>query len=396
MMTQAQYLKLINNHSFEDLVEYSNQFDLFKMMGVRRKELVHSNILAAFFTPSESHGLGHKFVNEFLKQIPDKTFCGDAISSTTLQTAIGGNVRVYRELENIDLVLEFPEIKLVIGIENKIWADEQEKQLERYQEILSSRYPSYTTALIFLAPNRREPTTHNPELEVPIYCMSYAHILNCLSDDNIINAPLSAKTFISQFNAHIEKYLSRNKHMDELCWQIFKENEEAYGLMVKSYSKCIYRKIEEQFTEIQEKLISDSMFNDFRDKIELDFTPKADGRHHIICDLDIRLTNWPDNIAIRVYKWTWMGCFVYIKKAREEAVKNEYPATRNLPFAPVKYFEDEQISYFSELSAEASMAARKITSKGNEITEIDIAFTLNKIKELIDNTNEMLGHKQLF
>ena len=392
MLEQEQYQKLINNYSFKELLAYSNEFDLFKMMGVRSKELVHSNILASFFTPSESHGLGHNFVNEFLKQIPDEAFCGDVISSNTLQTAIDGNVRVYRELENIDLVLEFPEIKLVIGIENKIWADEQEKQLERYQEILINRYPNYTRALIFLAPNRREPTTHNSELEVPIYCMSYAHILNCLSDDNIINAPLSTKAFILQFNAHIEKYLSRNKHMDELCWQIFKENEEAYGLMVKSYSKCIYRKVEEQFIEIQEKLISDSMFNAFSDKIELDFNPKADGRHHIICDLDIRLKNWPDNIAIRVYKWTWMGCFAYIKKESEESVKNEYPATCDLSFAPVKYFEDEQISYFSKLSSEANMAARKITSKGNEITATDISFTLNKIKELIDNTNKLLGH----
>lgn len=392
MMTQAHYLKLVDNHSFENLVEYSNQFDLFKMMGVRRKELVHSNILAAFFTPSESHGLGHNFVNEFLKQIPDKTFCGDAISSTTLQTAIDGNVRVYRELENIDLVLEFPEIKLVIGIENKIWADEQEKQLERYQEILINRYPNDTKALVFLAPNMREPTTHNPELEVPIYCMSYAHILNCLSDDNIINAPLSAKVFISQFNAHIEKYLSRNKHMDELCWQIFKENEEAYGLMVKSYSNCIYRKVEEQFNDINTKLTTDIMFEPIREQLEIKPNYRKDKSFHIVANLTIRLKKWPENIAIRVYKWSWMGCFPYIKKASKEAITNAYPATSDLPFAPVKYFEDEQILYFSELSAEASMAARKITSKGNEITETDTAFTLNKIKELIDNTNELLDH----
>jgi len=57
-------------------------------------------------------------------------------------------VRVYRELEKIDLVLEFLEIKLVIGIENKIWADEQEKQLDRYQEISINLFPNYTKELV--------------------------------------------------------------------------------------------------------------------------------------------------------------------------------------------------------------------------------------------------------
>lgn len=392
MMTQAQYQKIVDNHSFENLVEYSNQFDLFKMMGVRRKELVHSNILASFFTPSESHGLGHNFVNEFLNQIPDKTFCGDAISVTSRQSAIDGNVRVYRELENIDLVLEFPEIKLVIGIENKIWADEQEKQLERYQEILINRYPHYTKALVFLAPNRREPTTHNRELEVPIYCMSYEHILNCLSDDNIINAPLSVKIFISQFNAHIEKYLSRNKHMDELCWQIFKENEEAYGLMVKSYSNCIYRKVEGQFDEIQEKVISDSMFEDCKGKLKVTRKDRKNTTYHIISNLDIKHEDWPKGVSIRVYKWSWMGCFPCIKDINIDNVKAKYPKTTALPFDTVKYLESEEISYFSKLKGTAALENRKITSTGNEITETDIAFTLNKIKELIDNTNELLGH----
>lgn len=392
MITPEQYQKLIENKSFNKLVEYSNQFDSFKMMGVRRKELIHSNILASFFTPSDSHGLGHNFVNEFLKQIPDKTFCGDAISATALQSATDGNVRVYRELENIDLVLEFPVIKLVIGIENKIWADEQEKQLERYQEILINRYPNYSKALIFLTPNNKKPTTHNRELEVPIYRMSYVHILNCLSEDNIINAPLSAKAFISQFNTHIEKYLSRNKHMDELCWQIFKENEEAYSLMVKSYSNCIYRKVEEQFDEIQEKVISDSMFDDCKGKFKVTRNDRKSTTYHIISNLDIKQEDWPKGVSIRVYKWSWLGCFPCIKDINIDSVKAKYPKTTDLPFDTVKYLESEEISYFSKLKGTAALENRKITSTGNEITENDIAFTLNKIKELIDNTNELLGH----
>lgn len=391
MLEQEQYQKLINNHSFKELLAYSNEFDLFKMMGVRRKELIHSNILASFFTPSEPHGLKHNFVNHFLNQIKDiQTLTVKALNEGVTQLALNAKVRVYRELESIDLVLEFPEIKLVIGIENKIWAEEQGKQLERYQETLIRRYPQYSKALVFLAPNKRIPLTHNPELNVPVYCMSYAYILECLSDENTATAPDSSKAFISQFKAHIEKYLSRNKPMDELCWQIFKENEEAYGLMVKSYTKCIYRKVEKQFEYIQKQIYSDSMFSDFKDKIKIASNTRTDNKFHIVTNLDVRLDNWPEGVAIRVYKWSWAGCFPYINNENIDQVTSRYPATKKLPFGAVKSFEEEGISYFSKLDATANMAERKITATGNDIKPSEIAHTLTKIKDLIVDVNTIL------
>ena len=391
MMEQDQYQKLIHNHSFKELLAYSNEFDLFKMMGVRRKELIHSNILASFFTPSEPHGLRHNFVNHFINQIKDiQILSGKALNEAVIELALNAKVRVYRELESIDLVLEFPEIKLVIGIENKIWAEEQGKQLERYQETLIRRYPQYNKALVFLAPNKRIPLTHNPELNVPIYCMSYANILECLSDENTATAPDSSKAFISQFKAHIEKYLSRNKPMDELCWQIFKENEEAYGLMVKSYTKCIYRKVEEQFEYIQKQIHSDSMFSDFKDKIIITTNTRPDKKFHIVTNLDVRLNTWPEGIAIRVYKWSWAGCFPYIRNEKIESIKELHQPARELPYDTVKSFEDEKISYFYRLNVGSYMDERRITTTGNDIKPSEIAHTLTKIKDLIVDVNTIL------
>ncbi len=392
-MSHEQYQKLINTNTFDELVKYSNQFDLFKMMGVRSKELVHSNILAVFFTPSGSHGLGHNFVNKFLNLIPKNTFCGKAVKKEALLEALNANVRVYRELESIDLVIEFPEIKLVIGIENKVWAGEQGKQLERYQETLITRYPHHTQALIFLTPDNREPTTHNQNLHVPIYCMSYADIANCLSVDVIDKASDSVKAFISQFIGHIEKYLANNKHMDELCWKIFKDNEEAYSLMMKSYTKCIYRKVEEQFDEIQEKVTSDIMFVDYQGKLKMSRIDRKNTTYHIISNLDIKHDDWPEGVSIRVYKWSWMGCFPCIKDINKESVKANYPQTNALPFDTVKYLESEKISYFSTLEGTAALENRKITSTGNEITEADISLTLSKIKEFIGDINKLLRLK---
>ncbi len=178
--------------------------------------------------------------------------------------------------------------------------------------------------------------------------------------------------------------------MDELCWQIFKENEEAYGLMVKSYTKCIYRKVEEQFEYIQKQIHSDSMFSDFKDKIIITTNTRPDKKFHIVTNLDVRLNTWPEGIAIRVYKWSWAGCFPYIRNEKIESIKELHQPARELPYDTVKSFEDEKISYFYRLNVGSYMDERRITTTGNDIKPSEIAHTLTKIKDLIVDVNTIL------
>jgi hypothetical protein len=64
---------------------------------------------------------------------------------------------VYRERDNIDILVELPTLKLVVAIENKIDAKVGDRQLERYREYLRSAFPHYRRLLVLLTPDGADP-----------------------------------------------------------------------------------------------------------------------------------------------------------------------------------------------------------------------------------------------
>lgn len=58
-MDAAASIEVLRDSSdFTALTCYTKAFDLFRVMGVSSKELVHSNITASFLNANEAHGLG--------------------------------------------------------------------------------------------------------------------------------------------------------------------------------------------------------------------------------------------------------------------------------------------------------------------------------------------------
>jgi len=179
MSTETEQIEeLFLSSEFGMLSAYSKEFNLFETMGIRSKETIHSNILAALLNPDASHGIGHTFIDLFLLAIKSShNSSGIPLTFSDTLSATGTNVRVFRELECIDIVIEFPDAKLVVGIENKIWSDEQTDQIMRYQNTLRSRYKNFKKAIVFLTPSGKEPITADKNIDdVPVYCMPYSKI----------------------------------------------------------------------------------------------------------------------------------------------------------------------------------------------------------------------------
>lgn len=120
----AQLDALSASSGFASLGKYAAAFDLFSVMGVSAKELIHSNILAAFFDADGSHGLGSSFRDAYVASLTRLPSSGQALPLPVqlLETVKGTRTKIARELGHIDVLLEFPEKRLVIAIENKIWA----------------------------------------------------------------------------------------------------------------------------------------------------------------------------------------------------------------------------------------------------------------------------------
>ncbi|PSV18866.1 PD-(D/E)XK nuclease family protein [Photobacterium kishitanii] len=377
---------LFLSDEFSKISSYSTNFDLFKMMGIRSKELIHSNILAALLNPSYAHGLNYSFLNSFTLGIVNlHRESGEPLSLSTLISSTDQNVRIYRELENIDLVIEYQDSNLLIAIENKIWAKEQPDQVARYQEILLTRYPKHHLALVYLSPNGRKPTTLNRDSKTPIYCMSYGQIAKQLELVQSKGNELS-KYFISQFISHIEAYMTGSNEVNELCWQIFSKHEDAYAQMVKAYQYCQRRKVEECFLDIESRIKTDAAFSKFSDEIEIIKAVEESSKYVITYDLDVRLKSWPQGVMIKLYKYGWLGVFPYVTAEFRYTAKE---ISKKLGCYPNRQVKAWHHMYYisSNLNLDKE---RKVNSDGNSISMEDINIVLNKLSVHIEEINSAL------
>ena len=139
---------------------------------IRPNENRLSNIIKCLLDANGSHGQGSKFLNGFLKYLPDHE---SELSGKQPQvkredpTRYGENSK-----RRIDITIDFEGFG--IGIENKPWAGEGDGQLAAYDEHLKCKY-GQQCCLVFITPDGREPKSiDKPKCRIKkgeLYCLSY-------------------------------------------------------------------------------------------------------------------------------------------------------------------------------------------------------------------------------
>lgn len=147
----------------------ASRFNLFTALRVERREVrTHSAFLAELFRPNGTHAQGTLFLKGFLQHCLGKDIefpSGAASWEVDCEKSVPDG--------RLDVVVRSLQSRFLMVIENKIDAAEQEDQIGRYQDWLSSRrdYPRDRRVLIFLTPDgRRASTTSNEDY----FRLSYA------------------------------------------------------------------------------------------------------------------------------------------------------------------------------------------------------------------------------
>ncbi|UOQ76549.1 PD-(D/E)XK nuclease family protein [Hymenobacter sp. 5516J-16] len=148
-------------------VDETDVFNIFRLLRKESDEVnLHSRFLAELLDPHGTHGCGNTFLRLFLEQ------CGIKPTEFHIDTA-----RMLRESNRIDILLHTNQEAVII--ENKIWAGDQDKQLERYADIISGRRLRYR--ILYLTPHGHEPSQQSvgkladrADFRELITCISYA------------------------------------------------------------------------------------------------------------------------------------------------------------------------------------------------------------------------------
>jgi hypothetical protein len=163
-------LDILRQRAEKDEYQHASRFNIFSLLGVQNNEVnTHSRLLGELLLPSGTHAQGVLFLEKFLEmvaeedeefQLPELPLDGEQWQVIPEQHTVFGY---------IDLVISSREGGCLVVIENKIWASEQESQLERYSTWMKTMKAGHPAqALIYLTPDGRDSQTANQARYKPL------------------------------------------------------------------------------------------------------------------------------------------------------------------------------------------------------------------------------------
>jgi len=144
---------LVDGGDLDRLDALLSRFNIFTAVGMVGQEIRHSALLAFLLDPRQPHGLGDAFLRAFLHEaLSDAGVQGLALTPGDLAICDLSDATVDREWQRIDILVRSAKSRLVVVIENKVWAGEHGDQLERYGRAVAAFHPGWHILHVYLTP----------------------------------------------------------------------------------------------------------------------------------------------------------------------------------------------------------------------------------------------------
>lgn len=282
--------KTIIKHHRELTIAKGEHFNLFSVLKIQTRENnTHSAFLAELLNPNGSHDMGDIFLRLFLTTVnhnekfefeKDRIFNSDkafvkveqVIGRINLRNkegedssrASGGRIDIYLKDKNRNM----------ISIENKIHADDQEAQIQRYCNHKKNRNTVY-----YLTLKGEDPSEYSKlklESDEDFYSISYrTHIIEwlelCLKE---VPNFTSLRESINQYILLIKKLTHiLNKEQEEELFNTMIKNIEASRFIVDNYDNMINK-----------------LRHRFRDELKTELSIRLNSKHYLV-DYDKKVGN---------------------------------------------------------------------------------------------------------
>jgi hypothetical protein len=217
---------LFDDPDFNAVHRRMSPFNLFEAVGSVRAELRHSNFLAYLLSPSRPHGLGAKpliaLIRSILTRMPaeDRPIMALELLAGDLDDAI-----VYRERDNIDILIDLPSMKFVVAIENKVGSKAGDGQLERYDGRLKASYPDHRRLMVFLTP---ESTPPDHDGYVAYDYADVVSTLESLISDELEPVPEETKLIIHHYVDMVRRHIVGDERLRALAVTLYERHKEAF------------------------------------------------------------------------------------------------------------------------------------------------------------------------
>ena len=250
----------------EERRKRGEDFNIFRTMRMQYDEVhTHSAMISALLNPKEYHGCKSSFLRAFLRQIDVLKSYDDIISD--LDNAV---IEVEKNIGNIsqdknnggrlDILIKFylqdEKLPVLIIIENKIYADDEEKQLVRYYNYAKSQSCS-KYFIFYLTLDGKLPSEDSTgkmlECDNDYYCISYRDdILNWLSNcQKEANGKPLVHGIITQYKDLVSTLTHQNMDKETQIKLASKIAEKSEYMILASIINSNFKHILHQMCEIK-------------------------------------------------------------------------------------------------------------------------------------------------
>jgi hypothetical protein len=219
---------LLDDSDFDLLTLGLQRPNIFKILGVTRAEIRHSNFLAWLLDANANHGLSNQVVIRFLRSVlADERVEG--VDESDIEQLDYNAMRVRREWQNIDILLEFPD--LIVCIENKVDAGEHGQQLEKYKATINKNFYGRRQAFVFLTPTG---TASQNKADTYVE-YSYQQLVLVLEKKvlNIFRSRLQPVviSYLEDYILTIKQEILENDELNRLAEKLYKNHREALDFL---------------------------------------------------------------------------------------------------------------------------------------------------------------------
>ena len=187
LILKNKYSQMLSEYRNENTV-MAKDFNIFHILGVAHYEVsTHSSFLRELLDSNGTHGQGNLFFIEFLSMLAAKgVIPRDDIKSYSTKTFDDYVCEAERSVDTgrVDIIVEqlAGDAPFCIIIENKVWAEDQEKQIERYwQELVGKKnIPINRKKILYLSPDGHLPSEWSID-KTTRYELENKGILHCIS-----------------------------------------------------------------------------------------------------------------------------------------------------------------------------------------------------------------------
>ena len=220
---------VFDDPDFNDIYRRMSPFNLFEAVGAVRAELRHSNFLAYLLSPNRPHGLGAAPLAAIIRSIlarmqpENRPIMALELIAGDLDDAV-----VYRERDNIDILVELPSLNFVMAIENNVGSKAGDGQLERYDDHLQRLYPGFRRLMVFLTPDATEPDHAG---YVAYDYAEMAKTLEGLVAEPTEPVPTETKLIINHYIDLVRRHIVTDERLRTLAVKLYERHKEAFDFI---------------------------------------------------------------------------------------------------------------------------------------------------------------------